>query len=635
VAGRGFFGVETAPTDVWIPLQKRRELNAWGNPGDSYYAKPNWWCLLLLARLAPGVSQDRAAAMVNPPFQRAAYEPLGGKPRPGEKPRTLVLAPMRGVPGYESAAEPLEVLMGMVALILLIACGNIAMLLVARNTARQREFSVRLAIGGSRSRLFRQLLTDSLLVTGAGASLGWLFSIAAKQALVAWADVDFDVASDRNVLLFTIGISLVAGVVFGVAPLLSAVRVPIGLALKSSTANLSQSHAKLRTGRIIVALQVSVCLLLVIASGLLVRTLRNLENINLGLRTTGLVVFGVNPQLVAHSDAEAIRFYQTLLERLRSLPGVESATLMENRIGSGWSNNQPASVDGKDPTAATPNASPLMRWNTVGPNFFMTLGVPILRGRDLNDGDSATAPKVVVVNETFAKRFLAGRDPLGHSASNSSDTPYTIVGVVVNSKYIGVREEDVPMAYFPYAQTKNIGAMHLEVRTAGDANRLLPVIRKTVASLSPDLALLQPMTQQAQFDTTLSQERLVARLSICFGALAVLLVATGVFGTLAYNVSRRTSEIGVRMALGAQRFDVLWMILRECLLVCGIGIAAGLPLTLAAVRVLQSLVFGLAPRDPLTICLATLGVVVVSVAAGLVPARRAASVDPMIALRYQ
>jgi predicted permease len=635
VAARGFFGPQNAPTDLWIPLQNRPEFNAWGSSSDSYYANPKWWCLPLMARLTPGISAERAVAMVTPAFQRAAYEPLGGKPHPGEKPRTLALAPMRGVPGAEGETKTLTVLMGMVGLILIIACGNIAMLLMARNTARQREFSVRLAIGGSHFRLFRQLLTDSLLITGAGASLGWILSLVAKRALVVWADIDFDVSPDANVLLFTIGISLIAGIVFGVAPLFAAVRVPIGLALKSSAANLSQSHAKLRTGRIVVALQVSVCLMLVAASGLLVGTLRNLEHINLGFRSSGLVVFGVNPQLLVHSDAEAIRFYEALLDKLRGLPGVEGATLMGNRIGSGWSNNTTAIVDGKQAVAAAPNAHSGMRWNDVGPNFFTTLGVPILRGRDLNERDSESTPKVAIINETFAKRFLPGRDPLGHSVSYSGDKPYTIVGIVADSKYTGVREHDVPMAYFPYTQIGGAGVRHIELRTADDPNRLLPVVRKTVASFSPDLALLQPMTQQAQFDDTISDERLVARLSICFGVLAVLLVATGLYGTLAYNVSRRTSEIGIRMALGARRVNVLWMILRESLLVCAIGIALGLPLTLASASVIESLLFGLTPRDPLTICLATLGVIVVSIAAGLVPARRAASVDPMIALRYE
>jgi len=634
VAARGFFGL-VGSTDLWIPLQRRPEFNAWGSSNDSYYADVNWWCLPLMARLAPGISAERAVVMVTPAFQRAAYEPLGGKPHPDEKPRTLALVPMRGIPGGQGQAKILTVLMAMVGLILVIACGNIAMLLVARNTARQREFSIRLAIGGSRFRLFRQLLTDSLLITGAGAALGWLLSLVAKRALVAWAGIDFDVTPDATVLLFTIGIAILAGVVFGLAPLIAAVRVPIGLALKSSAANLSQSRGRLRAGRFIVALQVSMCLMLVAASGLLVGTLRNLEHINLGFRTSGLVVFGINPQLVAHSNAEASVFYQALLDKLRALPGVESVTLMGNRIGSGWSNNTTAIVDGKNAVASGPNASTGMRWNDVGPDFFTTLGVPILRGRDLNGRDSDAAPKVAIVNETFAKRFLAGRDPLGHSVSFNPAKPYTIVGVVANNKYTGVREHDTPMAYFPYTQTDASGVKHIEMRVAGDPVRVLPVVRKTVAGFSPDMALLQPMTQQAQFDETISDERLVARLSICFGALAVLLVATGLYGTLAYNVSRRTSEIGVRMALGARRFDVLWMILREGLLVCLIGIAVGLPLTLLSSGLLESLLFGLAPRDPFTTSLAIVGVILVSAAAGLVPASRAASVQPTVALREE
>jgi predicted permease len=537
IAQRDFEGLEGVPTDVWVPLQVRPDFNAWGSGMSTgmYFSTPNWWCMLLTARLAPGLSARQAQALANPAFQHAAYEALGGSPQPGEKTRNLVLAPLRGIAGRQDVEQPLRVLMGMVGLILVIACGNIAMLLMARNTSRQREFSVRLAIGGTRLRLFCELLAESFLLCAAGSALGWALAAPAARALGVWAGIDADFRPDASVLPFAAGVSTMAGLIFGVTPLFGAMRVSIGLALKSSAANLSQSHGKLRTGKTIVALQVALCLMLVAASGLLVRTLYNVEHIALGMRTPGLLVFGINPQQVAHTDGEVAQLYQALLERLRTTPGIQSASLMQNRLGSGWSNNTIAMVDGQPAAGWSFNDSSHMRWNVIGPDLFATLGA----------------------------------------------------------------------------------------------------IRRTVAGYSADLALLQPMTQQAQFDTTISDERLVARLSICFGALALLLVVTGLYGTLAYNVSRRTSEIGIRIALGARRLDVLWMVLRESLVVYLVGLAVGLPLTIASARLLRSQLFGLAPSDPLTLSLAVAGILVVGLAASLLPARRAASVEPTRALRYE
>jgi predicted permease len=509
------------------------------------------------------------------------------------------------------------------------------MLLAARNSARQREFSIRMAIGGSQARLFRQLLAESLVLVGLGALLGWAFTLIATTALASWAGMEVSLAPDSRVLLFTAVISLLAGLIFGLAPLLTAIRVPIGLALKSSSATAFRDGSKSRTGRAIVVLQVSLCLILTVTAGLFLRTLRNLERENLGFKAQGLLVFGVNPQPKTHSDVEVSRFYQGLLDKLRVVPGVESVTIMENRIGSGWSNNTGALVDGRDPQASSGTDSNMMRWNSVGPNYFETLGIPLRRGRDFTDADSYSAPKVAIVNETFVRRFLKGREPLGHQVSFTPNLAYTIVGVVANSKYTSVREKDIPMAYFPFAQVQGMGAMHVEARTAGNATSFLPEMRRTVASFGPDLALLQPMTQRARFEDSISEERLVGRLSFFFGALAVILVATGLYGTLAYSVNRRTSEFGVRMAIGARRGELLWMILRESIVICLFGVAIGLPLALISARMLASLLYGLAPHDPLTICLAALGIILVSLAASLLPAQRAASVDPVVALRYE
>jgi predicted permease len=639
VAAPGFIGLEHGtPTDIWIPLQDRPDLKPWGNsPQDSasLYGTPNWWCLMMMGRLAPGVRQQQALAQLNPIFQRVIF--AGTTPDPKERSPQLFFSSARGVEGLrQEYQQPLTILMVMVGLVLVIACGNIIMLLLARNASRQREFSLRMALGGSRTRLFRQLLTESLLLIVAGGALGWLFALWATRALAAWSQLNMSLAPDRTVLLFTLAVSLVAGVVFGLAPLRSVVRVPIGLVLKTSSATSFQDRNKLRSGQAVVALQMSLCLVLLVGAGLLLRTLRNLEAADLGLRTSGLLVFGIGPQQGQHSDADSIRFYQELISRLRVLPGVESVTVTSNRIAGGVSNNTRAFVDGVNPSG---NKSSPMRWNAVGPEFFHVLGIGLVLGRDFTAADSASAPKVVVVNQTFVERYLPDRNPLGHRVGFSNaagSAQYAIVGVAANSKYTGVRENDRPIAYFPYTQVPGISAtMHVELRTVRNPATMLPDVRRVVREFAPDLPLLQPMTQQEQFEATLSQERLFARLSTFFGLLAALLVATGLYGTLAYKVSRRTAEIGVRMALGAQRGQVLWMVLRESLVLSVVGVAIGLPLAFVSSRVLRSMLFGLGPNDPVTFAGALLGITVVALAAGLIPARRAASVDPMIALRYE
>jgi predicted permease len=335
-----------------------------------------------------------------------------------------------------------------------------------------------------------------------------------------------------------------------------------------------------------------------------------------------------------HSEAESVRFFRELLARLRAVPGVESVTTLSNRIGSGWSNNTGASVDGKSPLG---DKFAPMRWNIAGPDYFHVFGTPIVLGRDFNDADSESAPRVAIINQTFATRYLAGRPPLGHQVglNDRPDGQYTIVGVAADSKYTGVREEARPIAYFPFTQVRGNATLQFELRTAGDPAAWLPAVRRAVNDYAPGLALLQPMTQQAQLEGSFSEERLFFRLSLFFGLLAAFLVATGLYGTLSYTVSRRTSEVGVRMALGAQRRQVLWMVMRGSLVVTLAGVLIGVPLAIACTRLLRSILFGITPGDPLTFAFALAGIALVALAASLVPAMRAASVDPTVALRYE
>lgn len=637
----GFIGVDHGrPTDVWIPLQSRADLKPWGSSPLSPYGlfgSPQWWVLLEIGRLQPGVTPKQAAERLNPLFVNTlktsgAITDASSKSNPPH----LILSDARGIEGLrDDYTRPLTVLMVMVGLVLVIACGNVGMLMMARNTTRQREFSLRLALGGSALRLFRQLLTESLLIVIAGSGLGWLFAVAATRALASWSRLNMDLAPDARVLFFTICVSLLVGVAFGLAPMRKAVRAPVGVVLKTANATSNTDRSRARGGKVVVALQMALCLMLLVSAGLLVRTIRNLENVSLGMKAQGLFVFGVSPQQHAQTFAENVAFYRSLLERMRSLPGVESVTLMANRVGGGVSSNTGVFVDGLVPGGK--DFAP-MRWNSVGPDFLRTLGINIEFGRDILDSDAPDSQKVAIVNHTFIAKYLPNQNPIGHrvALSRASDAPqYAIVGVAGDSKYTAVQETARPMVYLPYLQSKSIGSMHVELRTSGNAGALVPEVTRAMHEFAPDLPMLQPRTQTAQFEGNLTEERLNARLAMSFGGLAVFLVAIGLYGTLAYRVSRRTNEIGVRMAIGAQRGQVLWMVLRESLLVSAVGVAIGLPLVLFVGKVMSSMLFGVQPRDPLTLAGALIGVTIVALVASFIPARRAASVDPIIALRYE
>jgi predicted permease len=435
------------------------------------------------------------------------------------------------------------------------------------------------------------------------------------------------------VLLFTFGSLVIAAVLFGLAPLRVALAGGADLALKTSAATSNTDTGKSRIGRVIVATQMAMCVVLLVGGGLLIRTLRNLENTPLGMRVEGLVVFGVKPDF--KSVPEGVAFYQNLMNKLRVLPGVESVTIMMERIGAGSSNNGDMMVDGRLPEVAN-GASRWVRSNVAGPDFFRTLGVPLLAGRDFADSDTASSPHVGIINEQFANRFLPGVNPLGHTiGSDNGRYTMTVVGVVKDHKYRSIDEEPIPMAWYMYAQIPVIGEMHVEMRVHGAPLAILPSARKAVQQMDPNLPLIRPMTQRAQYDLTISGQTLFARLAGFFGFLAVVLVATGLYGTLAYRVSMRTAEIGVRMAVGARRDQVVWMILKDSLLLAAIGVVMGIPLAMVVGHALTSSLYGVRPLDTVSYLLAVVGVAAVALAASAAPATHAARVNPLTALRTE
>jgi predicted permease len=637
VAAPHFYGVDSGGTaaDLWVPLQNRPELPAWGIPsttGRTIYSSPDWWAMMLMARLKPGITVKQAAGELSAVYAHASYE-IAGQPGPNSPRLELQLVPARGLgTSSKDYDEPLHVLMGMVVLVLVIACINIVMLLIARNSGREREFALRLSLGAGRWPLFRQLLAESLILVTAGVALGWLFAVEATRQLALWSQLEISLAPDSAVLAFTLGVSAFAAILFGVAPLRTAILVPVGITLKStSSAQSTGGRSQGLSSRIFIAVQMAFCCVLLFASGLLMRTLLNYRQTDLGMHADSVLAFGAHP-LGSPSYATKLAFYRQLLDRLRTLPGVRSATLAELRPGTGWSDNDGLIIDGRE--YPWDNARNMLRSNWVAGDFFQTLGIPILAGRPILDTDTKSAPLVAVINQTLADRYFGRINPIGHYLGGPK-LHARIIGIVRDNKYSSTDEGKMPMSWYSYQQSDSISDLDVEVGTMGNPVALLPGVQHVVHEVDPGIPLGNPQVLSSGFEDTYLMPALVARLAVFFGGLAALLVAVGLYGTLAYRVNRRSVEIGVRLALGAQRSQVLWMVVRDSLYLVATGVAVGLPLAWLASRWLASMMFQLSVHDPFSFAAAVAGVTVVSLAAAVIPARRAASVDPMRALRSE
>ena len=418
---------------------------------------------------------------------------------------------------------------------------------------------------------------------------------------------------------------------FGLAPLRAAARAQIGLVLKSSSVQTTTTRERMLTGKLLISMQMAFCVVLLFASGLLLRTLRNYQNVDLGMRADRVLAFGVHPTGV-DDYAQRLAFYSQLTERLRHLPGVSSVTLANLRPGTGWSDNNVITIDGHE--YPWDDGKNMLRSNEVAPDFFRTLGIPVLAGRDIRKSDTQYAQRIAVINQTLADRYLKGTSPIGHTIGGEKDSA-TIVGVVRDSKYASADEDQMPMAWYSYQQRKVIPNMDVQLSIQGDPMALLPAIRRIIRDLDPSAPLYKPALLATGFEETYLMPALFARLAVFFGALAAILVAVGLYGTLAYRVNRRTLEIGLRMALGAARPEVLWMIVRESLYLVAAGLIVGLPLAWFTSKLMASMLFKLSTHDPISFAAAGLGTLAVSIAAALIPARRAASVEPMQALRSE
>jgi predicted permease len=573
--------------------------------------------------------------------------------KPDDEPAITLISAQAGLTGARGRfASPLYVLMFAVGIILLIACSNVAGLMLARAAARQKEMALRLALGAGRARVVRQLLTESVMLAAAGGILGIVFASWGTHAIVSFVSTNqprplaFATGIDMRVLGFTAAVSLFTGILFGLAPAFRGARVDLTPALKegtgTSTGLAHRGSRHFSIGNALVVTQVALAVVVLVGAGLLVRTLQNLRSIDVGFDSHNLVLFGINPTLAGYKDEQVDSFYRDLQGRLAETPGVRSASysmvplLSGNLMITGF--HWPGTPQDRE------SESDMLM---VGPSFFSTMQIPLLAGRSFDASDyklaasksgSATVPKPVIVDQAFVSKYLGKENPLGkrfgESAGNENEPAspgYEIIGVVRDTKYSDLRREINPLMYEP--QT-GFGAS-FEVRTAGDPQALLSVIREAVAQINPNLPLRDVTTESQQIDRLLFQERLVARFSSFFGLLALVLACIGLYGLLAYEVTRRTREIGIRMALGAQAKDVLRSVVRQGLALALVGATAGIGVALGVTRYLKSMLYDVHANDPVTIVAAAALLVLVALAACFIPARRATNVDPMVALRCE
>jgi len=653
VAERGFSGTDVGEKlDLAIPICAEAVLDGKDSALD---VRDDWW-LLMMGRLKPGVTVEQADArmkVLSPPlFSAAVPQDWSAKYQDVFRKYTFAVFPgATGTSGYsgmrEQYSQPLEILMFVVGLVLLIACANIASLLLARSAARQREIAVRLSLGASRSRLIRQVLTESIVLSGTGAILGVFFARWGSALLVRFVSsqqnqVFLDLKMDGRVFAFTIGIAVVCGLLFGILPALRSTRVNAMFAMKEGQAQAVGGRSHSSATRWIVAAQVTLSLILLIGTGLFTRTFVNLMTLNAGFDRNNVLMVETNIHNAGIADLARAPLYGQMLARLQSIPGVVSASQcwVAPLSGHQWDND--VTVPGHP---LSPGVEPDTFLNWVTPGYFETMRTPLLEGRTFDARDSATSTPVVIINELLARRYLGGQSPIGEhllAGSGGSGTssmlrqPMEIIGVVQDSKYSSLEEAFMPEAYFPLSQIRqNVAeSTTFEIRTAMTPGALIPAVRDAMGSVNKS-ASLQFTTLKQQADDSVLQQHLMAILSGFFGGLALLLTAIGLYGVMAYVVTQRTHEIGIRMALGAQQASILRLVMRDAAIVLVAGVAVGLLGSIWISRLVKGLLFGLTPNDPSTLALAILALVAVALVATYIPARRAMKVDPMIALRYE
>lgn len=649
VSAASFNGLDPATSpQIRVPIQMKPLMTpGWDDIGDR---RSQW--IQTFARMKPGYTLQSAQASLQPLFTQILREELD---RPEMKDasefnrkqflaRKVILESAAG--GFSELrrnySTALIALMCMVGLVLIIACFNVANLLIARGVARQREVAVRLAIGASRAQLLGQLMVESLLLAAAGAAIGLFLAEAMVRALLSFlprgdSPLILTAQPDTRILAFNVAVALIAGLLFGLAPALQSMRLDLWTTLKDTAAAAGGTGGSAMLRKALVTAQVAFSFLLLIGAGLFVKTLINLKSANTGFRgIDNLITFQVDPALNGYNQARLRAFYTRALDQIRALPGVQSAAYaIVPLLGGGeWDSTMGVeghqAKDGEDMQAFM---------NSVSPGYWKTMGIPLLEGRDFDSRDAGDKITVAIVNRKFAEHFFGSNTPIGRHVGfgdgPKSKREIEIVGVAENTLYEGPRDGIHRQAFVPFLQTGFPAATSFYVRTTMDSNAMFAQLRRTMSGLDAAMPIYQMRTLENQLDETLGTERLIATLSAAFGALATLLAALGLYGVMAFAVARRTREIGLRMALGAQRGQVVWMVMREALLLLGIGLAIGAPAAFALSRLVTSQLFSVSPADGGTAVLALAVLSLVAAGAGFLPARRASAIDPIRALRYE
>jgi predicted permease len=662
VSQQGFDGVDISfVPQVRVPMMMAVQVATTLGAGEPPLANHGLRWVHLFGRMQPGVTIDQVKAHLQPYYhailqQEVTLERFAGTSA-DLKARFLkgsidVLPGSQGRPGLQrTLATPLWVLMAIVIGLLLIACANVANLLLARASARQREIALRLALGASRRRIVQQLLVESLVLAVAGSALGLLLATWGASLLLGFVvdperGATVSATPDLRILTFNFAVALLTGLLFGLAPAWQSTRPALTPTLKDQAGSVL-GGGQVRLRKILVVSQVALSLLLLIGAGLFVRSLRNLLTLDPGFKTANLVSFSIDPRLNGYTPERIKELYKTLLQRLNATPGVESASvavitvLDDNQWTSGVRVEGYRARSGEDTSASI---------NMISPDYFKTMAIPQLAGRDFRTtderttGDSLPTPaaspfRVAIANESFVKHYFGDRNPIGQHVGfgviASAPMPMEIVGVVKDTKYRGMRE-DIPLQLFlPVFENDRPGGVTTYVRTTSSPVTMFNLVRQTMTELDPNLPIYAMRTLDDQMNKSLSSERLMASLSSIFSVLATLLAMIGLYGVMAYTVSRRTREIGIRMALGAISGNVAWLVMREVLMLVAIGMAIAIPAVWAASSYVRSQLYGVTPADPLTLVAASLALAAVAALAGLLPALRAARVNPLTALRYE
>ena len=643
VGPAGFQGLDPGMVDdVWLPLPAETLVSQYV-PKNTDAAS---WTLMVGARLEPGVKAAQAQAVTEAVFRRGVTGGTNPLLNPQDAPGIELAGVRHGLFTLRQRfGDPLFLLMAAVGLVLLIACANIASLMLARTAARQKEFAVRFALGAELARIFRQLLTESLIMAAAGGLLGIALAYLGSRSLAAFLSANWDttlaidVHPDTRVLGFTVGVAALAGILFGLAPALRGTRVEVAPALKESAAGLPLlpeegtkgwwNYRRFGLGNTLVVVQVTLSILVLVGASLLVRTLINLATMDVGFDPRNILIFAVEPELNGYKGERLARLFPELQERLGAVPGVASVGYSSVPLLSGaYMSEDIYLADGSSPQADVLN---------VGTNFFETMRIPLIAGRTYNAQDyqvaAAKKTRVIIVNQSFARRFLGKGNPIGQLIRLDDKKPpdVQVVGAVGDTKYNDLRVGIEPTMYFPMEP----GGGTFEVRTALNPKTLIPSIREAVWSVDSNLPMSRLMTQSEQIDRAMFQERLVAWVSGAFALLALVVACAGLYGLLSFEVTRRTHEVGVRMALGASPRQVFRLVLSRGVRVVALGAVIGIAVALGLTRYLQSLLYGVRPVDPLAYAAVTVLLLAVTMGACYLPARRATKVDPMVALRYE